>query len=226
MMKIFVENISIDDITNDIWKSLSNRLCEEINWKETKNQNNIKSKERYINKENQQPKKKTNTFKTILYEKENSNFTGLINFLKNKNNIKDEIDITCSSIGSGDPWSIILYNEEKSHFFTNIENPSWICIEFKKHQIIPTHYTIKSGDDGDNPKNFVLEGSTDKNKWIEIDRESNCTDLRAKQSLKTFSIQKDKQKSFKYLRLRVEQNWCNNRSRVQIRSIEFYGNLI
>ena len=95
MMKIFVENISIDDITNDIWKSLSNRLCEEINWKETKNQNNIKSKERYINKENQQPKKKTNKFKTILYEKGNSNFTGLINFLKNENNIKDEINITC-----------------------------------------------------------------------------------------------------------------------------------
>lgn len=120
---------------------------------------------------------------------------------------------------------VISYNEETDHFFTNLGDISWICIEFKKHEIIPISYTIKSGDDSFNPKNFVLEGSNDIKNWIEIDTENNCNDLKEIQSIKTFSIQKEKQKSFKYLRFSVKEGW-NNHSWTQIRSIEFYGEII
>lgn len=228
-MKEFIEKVYYEDITRGTWRSLSERLSEDINnddpTKSEKEATTRKTKcQRY---KKHQEKKSSDSSMTIMYE--NQNFSGLIKYLQKELDIREEINITSSSIGgtpSRDPWSVISYEEQTKCFFTNIEETPWICIEFKRHTIAPTHYSIRSGEDSDNPKSFVLEGSKDMVVWTTIDQENNCSNLKEKRAVSTFSIQNDNHQSYKYLRLRhIGPTW-SNQPRLQISSIEFYGQLI
>ena len=90
----------------------------------------------------------------------------IINYFSKESDIKDEIDVSYSSKGGwDDPFSIFEYESDNHSFFTHHSDfEPWICIEFKNHKVRPLNYSIRSGDDLDNPRNFVLEGSNDKKK--------------------------------------------------------------
>ena len=144
---------------------------------------------------------------------------------KKDNNIKNEINISYSSLKSNDPWNVFNYDGKKHQFFTEFNKNSWFCIEFKNYKIKPTNYTIRSGCDSDNPKSFVLEGSNDKKEWKILDEQKEIDYLKGELSFHTFTIQQTKRQAFKYFRIRITgKNW-SNQSRLQFNSIEFFGEI-
>lgn len=188
-MKEFINNTYFEDVNIEIWKSLSQRLLYDIN---KSNKNEIEEKRYIKEKENEQK-----IYKEISFE--NQEFDGLINFLRKQSNIDEEIEISYSSINSGDPKCIYLYEDLKSTFCTEYCEDSWFCFEFKKHEIIPTHYTIRSYDNcpcGWQPRNWFLEGSKDKIQWENIGEENNCSLLNGRNLVHTFQILRN---SFKFL---------------------------
>ena len=121
---------------------------------------------------------------------------------------------------------IIKGNRYQTRDITN----SWMCFEFKKHQIIPSNYTIRSYNSANHNhlKNWVFEGSTDNNNWIILDQQENNSFLNGSSLVHSFQISNKNldQQSFKYLRIRqTGQNWINQ-NYLMMNSIEFYGKLI
>lgn len=110
---------------------------------------------------------------------------------------------------------------------------SWICFEFKNHQIIPQSYIIRTihSEDNYHLKSWVVEGSNDKSNWIKIDEHKNDSSLKGQSRVHLFNITKNSNEQlFKYIRiLQTGPNWYNNNDRsnvLLISSIEFYGRLI
>ncbi|KAK8845782.1 hypothetical protein M9Y10_020702 [Tritrichomonas musculus] len=152
-------------------------------------------------------------------------FEGIINELKKNVNIKNEIDITCSCLWGGNSWNIIEYEDESSYFYTsNFEN-SWICIEFRKHRIIPTSYTIRSSNDY-HPQSWVIEGSVDKENWEILSEEKDSKVFSRQSIVHSFPIQNQSQHEVKFIRLRQTGKNSNNSHHLYFSAIEFYGRLI
>jgi hypothetical protein len=78
-----------------------------------------------------------------------------------------------------------------SIFYCANQSNQLISFDFRSLTITPTHSSLRMHTPGPNNyhvKNWVLEGSTDSQEWIEIDRRENDSDLNNSCSLKTFSI--------------------------------------
>ena len=216
MMKEFIKILDFDDISKEIWESVCYRLTCEIKNEELSDM----IATRYT-----KPKQKTRI--QIFYS--NQEFGGVINYLQNESNIKEEVNITYSSAQSLDAWNLFLFNDKTKHFYTQNKENSWICFEFIKNEIIPTNYTIRSCNQCKgwyHPKSWVIEGSMNKSEWEKIDEEINCSYLNGESLVHTFPIKNENNHSFKYLRIRnIDKNW-GNYNYLEINSIEFYGTLV
>lgn len=151
-------------------------------------------------------------------------------------NIRNEVNITSSSTTGHDHYSMLDLDNLSSHFHTNSGQNSWVCFEFKNHQVIPTSYIIRTIniENERHLKSWVVEGSNDnsnENNWIKIDEKTNDSSLKGSRRVHLFSIQKNyKRQPFKYIRIRITGPcWQNNNDQsyyLLIGSIDFYGNLI
>ena len=154
-------------------------------------------------------------------------FDGLLNYLQKNFNIKNELNITSSSNPNNDPFNLLKYEDKSTYFQTNDPSSSWICFEFKNHQIIPSSYIIRSYYcvKSWHLKTWVFEGSNDNKNWTILDEQNNNDSLNGANRVKSFIISNKKQ-SFKYLRIRqTGKNWYENNG-LLMNSIEFYGKVI
>lgn len=220
----FVEIYNISDITQEIWASISQRLIQQIkiSLSEQINNNRYKGK----NKHDKQGI-------SLLY-KNDSQFSGIIKYLKNKykDNIENEISITASSIPNParQPRNVILYEDKSKDFFSTNESNPWICFDFKDYSIRPTNYIIRSGSYDENsvhPKSWIIEGSNDNENWEILDEQVDCSCLNGKNRVHAFTITKKEENSeYRYVRMHLTgENWCGC-YHMAIESIEFYGTLI
>lgn len=158
---------------------------------------------------------------------------GIFNYLNKISNIKDEINVTYSSRENMKDYMCLIRLSD-DHFLTENENHTnpWICFEFKKSQIIPTNYTIKSyfsGESGYHPKSWIIEGSKDNIKWENLDEQNNCSFLRGSNIVYSFSIKNDSQEKFKYIKMRLTSpSWGQyaDNNRLVISYFELFGKLI
>lgn len=141
-----------------IWNSLSSRLVKEVKKCEKEKNERYKTEQTKLNAE------RSNQSEHIEIPYSNKEFEGIISFIKKNSNIEDEVNITSSSNNSErifDLHTFIDYENTSKWFCTRNEQNSWICFEFINHHIIPTHYSIKShnnGGKGDlHPKSWVIE---------------------------------------------------------------------
>lgn len=216
-MRKYVELFEKDDLTGGLWMRLCERLCEE---------DEIDLSKRYQNG-SKSVRNKTDIWMEIMYV--GQEFDGLLNFLRNKASIQDEINISCSSLSHGVLETIYQFEGKESSCWTNNSPNSWVCFEFKRHEIIPKHYTIRTyryGVNGTHLKSWILEGSRDHNSWTILDEENDCSYLNGANFIHTFGIQNESNKSFKYLRIRQTGAAWNNTHYFRINCIEFYGQLI
>lgn len=213
-IKDFLDVFNVNDMTNETWRLLSFRLEQEI-IKPTKQKLNA----RYNG--------------ISIPFKENGEFNGIINYLRNniKASIYDIINITASSGNNnkfGNPKNSIIFEDLSKDFRTNNSGDVWICFDFKSYRIIPSNYSIRSynfGKDYPHPRSWVIEGSNDGEKWTIIDEQKDCSFLNGQNLVHTFTIQNSNCDKFQFIRLRqTGPNWENNRQ-LSFNSIEFYGKL-
>ena len=215
VMKHFTEIFDVCDMTEKTWAGLCNRLNE----KEAGDAN------RYTEVKVEFPA--TNTFK------------GIINHLMQKSSgqIEKEINITASSYHCNadycHPRNVALFDDQTKFFCTEDREGSWICFDFKNHQVFMTGYTIKSSVNSyaktHQPKSWVIEGSNDDKVWTTIDEERGCDYFKGTdtQKIHTFMINSKNNQKFRYIRMKqTDVDWNGSCYHFFIDSFEIYGNLI
>ena len=164
-------------------------------------------------------------------QKEGEEFNGIMRHLTEETggNIHDNgtIEITSNSIYSNYyPRNIVDYQRNNLYYSNNQEN-SEICFDFKDKEIQITSYSLKScnwGQNSDNLKSWVVEVSNDHQRWDEIDKRENNSILNGANLIGTFDTKENKS-FYRFVRLRqTGKNW-NNCYYTGIASIEFYGKM-
>ena len=220
MMREFLEIYDLNDITNQTWLGLSNRLLHEIKEEENKKFN------RY--------KKQKNQDITFSMSNENS-LSGIINHLMNVSSgkIENEIKITTSSCQNNEDRfqarNVVLYNDKNKIFMSQNSGNSWICFDFIDKKVIPSCYTMRTGDHLNNRANiryWVLEGSNDEKSWTTLDSQNNCGHLNWTNRIHTYKLNNQNSNKYRYLKIRSTGVDCNCTYFLSFEAIEFYGKLI
>lgn len=205
----FISIFKIEDITQETWQKLSNRLKQQI----------IKDKETSLI-ENE-------IF--IPFEQENE-FKGIINYLRtqSKGKIEDEIEVKSFAPNHDEnvPMNVLLFNDPDKYFFSDEGDNVWMCFVFKQNKICPTNYTIKQNDDYCHPKSWVIEASNDENSWVTLDEQNNTPYFENNPSY-TFNIKNTDNNHYKFIRFRMtDYNSSEASNCIIIDSFEFYGKIL
>ena len=124
-------------------------------------------------------------------------FKGIIHELTKEcgGNVEDKgyIKITSSSTYSSYiPKNAADLDNNTNYFHSNNYENSWLQYDFMNRKVIPTQYSIRSrhdeGRNGHHPKNLVIEGSNDNDKWTNLDTRQNDDFLNDKSAIHTFDI--------------------------------------
>ncbi|KAK8871618.1 hypothetical protein M9Y10_007353 [Tritrichomonas musculus] len=154
-----------------------------------------------------------------------------MNYLKTNGSIENELSITFSSnYNNKDPFELLNYDDSSSgsYFQTgNEQNPS-ICFEFKKHQVMPTGYIIRSFNcsNHNHLKSWKIEGSNDLESWEIHDSQTNNDILNGANRVHLFNVSKNKGKPLKYVRIMETGSNRYGNNHMIMNSIEFYGKII
>jgi hypothetical protein len=102
-------------------------------------------------------------------------------------------------------------------FDTANQPDQWIQHDFKGYSL----RSHKSGPGGSHPRNWVIEGSHEGNRWTLFDRQENNSDLNG--GLKTATFTLSQSEEVRFLRVRQTGPNHNNRHYLQMSALEFFG---
>lgn len=213
----FISIFDMNDMTNGTWNNLLKRFKREIKI----NKNDFSTRIHIIKKKEEEG---------IEFKFNGKEFDGIFNYLRKNSNINEEVNIMKSSDGGGgDFFNLFVYENQSFELCTNCSSNEWICIELKKHQVIPTYYSVKShgGSQGSyHPRSWVIEGSNDNSNWVEIDEQKNCPYLNGSHLSHSFPIKNENQQEFSFIRMKLtDTNWRSD-NYLSISRFELYGYLI
>jgi hypothetical protein len=132
---------------------------------------------------------------------------GIIRYLTKSTggNLSDRglVDVTSSSVNRDRvPKHAIDLDAENDFCSKNLPG-QWICLEFKRHRVQTSHYSMRSFNYPTgyaHPKSWVIEGSHDNQSWMELDRRFNNDQLNGQLLTATFHVAKSE--FYRYIRLR------------------------
>jgi hypothetical protein len=107
---------------------------------------------------------------------------------------------------------------------------NWLCYEFLSHEVILTHYTIRSdcednaGVNTANLRSWIVEVSRDGHNWTEADSREDSSELNDRNVTKLFNVALPVQGRFVRL-VNVGRNHAGNDS-LCLSSFEVFGTLI
>ncbi|KAK8899152.1 hypothetical protein M9Y10_001454 [Tritrichomonas musculus] len=208
----FIGIFDANDMTGGFWAKIAERLEMDI-----KIDSNRQSNRKYIQK-------------YIEFKPKGNEFDGIVKYLRTNSNVNDEISITASSSSGGQLSNLVNY-DSASFFQTKSEKNSRICFEFKKHEIVPSNYLIRTINSEDNYhlKSWIVEASKDSKTWITIDEQQNNDFLKGTSKVHLFPISNQKE-SFKFVRIKqTGPSWYHNNDsdhHLLMTWIEFFGKLI
>ena len=150
-------------------------------------------------------------------------------------NVHDKgiVNITASSVcqsacRSFSPRNVVDPNRDLLYCSQN-QKDAWITYDFKEWRVIPKRYSIKTSygwsPGGDHLKSWVIEVSNDGDKWMEIDRRDNNSDLTGQYVTANFKISHVPSESFRFFRLRQTGPNDANSYVLAIGSLEIFGTL-
>lgn len=218
-IKLFIETFDIEFLNLGIWKSISKRLLS------SKIQRNDIDQRYY---------EQINTFEHV----KGKEFEGIMRYLTKQTggNIHDNetIEITSNSILNNDyryhPKNLVDYENDTLYNSDNDENVN-ITFDFKDKRIQLSAYSIQSVPDGPgagNLKNWVVEVSNDKDKWIIVDEHQNDSSLNESDIIATFNTKQDMNEYYRFIRIRQTGiSWfcLGNDYNLYFPFVEFYGKL-
>jgi hypothetical protein len=170
--------------------------------------------------------------KQLFFARKGGELNGILSFLTGEfgGNLQDRgiVAISASSqFWSNCPVQVIVdFNTSLQGFATkNVEN-SWICLEFKRHRIRPTHYSIRTRTDQDwnHPRTWILEGVGEDGDWFLLDCRTGNTELTGLNTVRTFSIGSVREvRSVRLRQIGLDSSKCNH---LVLKSMEFFGELL
>ena len=130
----------------------------------------------------------------IIQHQEGKELNGIIRYLTNKTgqNVHDSgtIEVTSNYTDSvNPPKNVVDFDKENCYTSGNINTDACICFNFKDQEVEIWSYSIKSANTPVHSKSWVIEISSDGEKWEEIDSVSNCSELNGNNNIKTFEVQ-------------------------------------
>ncbi|KAK8860588.1 hypothetical protein M9Y10_012253 [Tritrichomonas musculus] len=207
----FIDEVSIHQIGDELWKSICKRLVLPVNVK-TKNERALQQKESI----------------SLLYD-ENNKFNGILKHLTDVSNgniqTNKTIEIRSSKLCCGKFESIVDFGNQGG--FAHIDGsptPRWLQIDFRERRVQINSYLIKSSPEHNNYlKSWRVEIS-DGNHWEKIDEQDNATELNGKNQMKLFKVQMTK--PFRLIRIITEKPNFSCDDGFSLGKLEFYGNII
>lgn len=169
-------------------------------------------------------------------------FDGIMHYLSKKQhniNIHDFkiIEITSNSILWNDkiyhPKNLVDYRSNYNFYHSENKPDIFVSFDFKDKRVQLSGYSIQSHEVGEsqgNLRNWVIEVSNDGDNWEEIDRHSDDPELNGSNKISTFSVQKQKDEFYRFVRLRqTGYSWYggfnSNSYIVYFVLIDFFGKL-
>jgi hypothetical protein len=142
-------------------------------------------------------------------------------------NVDDRGVVEISASGT---WSKFLPKyiadlHSEDHFCsTNFPN-EWVCYDFLRNRVTPTHYSLRSYCDGSedraNPRSWAIEASNDCYNWIELDRQNKNDDLDGSGLIGTYPCPATGQ--YKYVRMRITGTNHRGDYALALTSFELFG---
>jgi hypothetical protein len=206
-MSRLLDSISLDEVDDELWKSLCRRL---VLFVPSKRLPESRFEAWYAALDSSQP------------------FNGIIAQLSSecgRNGRSDEIvSITASSNGRNNCQQVVDYNWTDYWFSLSVAN-SWIQFDFKSRRISPTHYTIKSdGNGGHHLLKWSLDGSNDGTSWTPLDRRE-TNDLNGQYVVKSYACESNQSPSSfcRFIRLTQTGTDSNGYDYLHLGNLEFFG---
>jgi hypothetical protein len=149
---------------------------------------------------------------------------GIISYLTKKHggSVHDKgiVEITSKSVDGGRTYGPMHVADLSSDSFFRSQNgpDEWICWDFGKMLVQPTHYTIRAWG----PRSWVVEGSMDGESWTEIDRQTGNSELT---TLVTASFAVSNSAQCRLIRLTTTGQNHFRQECLALRAVEFFGTL-
>jgi hypothetical protein len=153
---------------------------------------------------------------------------GIISYLTRKHggNVHDLgiVNITSKSVVDNDPKhavrTVALLNTHNTCFCSKDEPGKWVCWDFQRMRIRPTHYTLRGGL----LASWSVESSMDGTAWAEIDWRPNYDDFWTSPDIGTFRVSTEVPCRF----IRLTQTAPNRRgsNHLSFWSLEVFGTLL
>jgi hypothetical protein len=144
--------------------------------------------------------------------------------------------ITASSAYDNDPrvnaiapsTAAVADANEKTGFCSANQPGQWLCYDFNRFRVTPTHYSVRAHTDGfalgvNHPRSWVVEGSRDGASWTVLDRCKNDGRLAQWGKLATFAIASPV--TVKCLRFRLTGRNHQGTNRLAMSALEVFGSL-
>jgi hypothetical protein len=113
-----------------------------------------------------------------------------------------------------------------SYFYSQNATDRWMGYDFKDMRIAVTHYILRSNGDsagGRHLRSWVIEGSEDGGKWVEVDRRENDGSLNGSKSIGSFQVRNVIE--CRYVRIRpTGPNWQGN-NHLYFQAFDLFGGL-
>jgi hypothetical protein len=143
----------------------------------------------------------------LLPYRPNFPFEGIIAYLTKKcrGNVHDRriVKIESSPVEETRPdhaaKTVADLGDLDSRFVSADGGERWISYDFKNMKVTPTHYSLRSGPSGAFLVSWVVEGSEDGGKWVELDRREAMDDLNGNSRAATFPVFSGR--PFRFIRL-------------------------
>lgn len=195
----FIQHFPKEDLTEEIWRSLSQRLIMPI-----ENIFSDRQRKRYI------PKK--------FEPNGDNNFNGIIKYLLSYYNddFNKRVYIIGNYYSTENALNVTHYDNLNDCYVSNNQQNGWICFDFKENRIIPKYYQIRSGTYG-YPTDWKIECSDDALTWdcLCIESSSYC---KGNNLSHVFAISNEVNEEYRYIRIyQTKGNYF------VINSMEFYG---
>jgi hypothetical protein len=159
-----------------------------------------------------------------LPSKEAGSLDGIISYLSRKHggNVHDKgiVTITSKSVDPKYAPRNVADLTSDSSFCSKNEPGQWVCWDFGKMRVRPTHYTIRSAY----LKSWVVESSLDGEAWTKIDRKTDNVDFKAWLGPASFAVSKSAECRF----IRLTQTGKNHswNDDLSILAFEVFGTLL
>jgi hypothetical protein len=175
------------------------------------------------------PEPKVAQGKVEIPMKEAGSVKGIISYLTTKHggNVHEKhiVAITAKSVGCPDDPRFAVQNvgdlTSDRWFMSDNEPDQWVCWDFGRMRIRPTHYAVKAYE----LKSWVVEGSQDGESWTELDRQTDKKNFKDRSHCHNTSFAVSHPEQFRFVRLtQTEMNWSWV-DFLNLFAVEFFGTL-